>query len=345
MTLFRSLFYGAVLTIAVLTNLDIFQLQQGSILLTTTASYTPPVTVTGWPTRTVTPTRTATLPGTATATPTPTSHPGEPTLITPPDGALLSQPLAPNEWYFKWSGRTGPCWGYIDLSGPNGQHIVQDSTYIIGNTYYSHYTTTVPIADTDLGPWTWFAGINCPLGVSQSETRTFWVESASGLPTGTPTPTPGPTNTPTATPTKTGTPCPQPTPEPLWVVPVTSPTSLLYQPITIRIGNGEAVTITAESGVFTTTGTFNAYASPAVITMTLLSNTTHHLSVQAHVRSVNQGGCVYGNYTLSTTVDQLGAPLIIEQINGFKAYLPLALAGAAGGISPTPTTTPCSDGC
>jgi hypothetical protein len=217
----------------------------------------------------------------------------------------------------------------------------------IGSTYSYHYTTTVPITDTDLGPWTWYTRINCPLGNSQSETRTFWVESASGLPTGTPTPTPtpGPTNTATATPTKTGTPCPQPTPEPLWVVPLTSPTGLLYQPITIRIGNGDAVTVTAESGVFTTTGTFNAYSNPAVVTMTLLSNTTHHLSVQAHVRPINQGGCTYGNYTLSTTVDQLGAPLVIQQISEFRAYLPLILAGVAAGVSPTPTTTPCPDGC
>lgn len=331
MNLFRSLFFGAVLTITVLANVDLLQLQQGTILLTTTASYTPPITVTGWPTRTVTPTRTATLPGTATATPTPTSHPGEPTLITPPDGALLSQPIAPNEWYFQWSGRTGPCSGGITIDGPNGQHISEGVNYI-GSTYSYRYTTTVPITDTNLGPWIWYATINCPLGMSQSETRTFWVESAGGLPTATPTPTPSPSSTPTVTRTPTGTFCPQPTPEPLWVVPVTSPTSLLDQPITIRIGNGDAVTITAESGVFTTTGIFNAYANPAVVTMTLLSNTTHHLSVQAHVRSINQGGCIYGNYTLSTSVDQLGAPLTIVQILERKMYLPFILSGNLTGF-------------
>ena len=45
--------------------------------------------------------------------------------------------------------------------------------------------------------------------------------------------------------------CPQATPELLQVEPVTSPTDLLAQAITVRMGNCEAVTITAESGTFT----------------------------------------------------------------------------------------------
>src|SRR5688572_11229358 len=93
--------------------------------------------------------------------------------------------------------------------------------------------------------------------------------------------------TPTLSPTLTATPCPQPTPEPLWVEPITSPTNLLIQTITVRIGNGDAVTVTTESGVFAVTGNFNTYGNPALVTMTLLANITHHLSVDAHVRPIS----------------------------------------------------------
>src|SRR5690606_7060258 len=45
--------------------------------------------------------------------------------------------------------------------------------------------------------------------------------------------------------------CPIATPEFFTVEPVTSPTDLLSQTITVDLGNGEMITITAESGVFT----------------------------------------------------------------------------------------------
>jgi hypothetical protein len=147
--------------------------------------------------------------------------------------------------------------------------------------------------------------------------------------------------TPTRTPTATL--CPQPTSEPLWVEPVTSPTSLFTQTITVRIGNGDAVTVTAESGTFTVTGNFNAYNNPALITMTLVSNTTHHLNVAAHVRPVSSGGCQYGNYTLTTTVDRFGNPLTIEQVFAAQseAFLPLVLrSGASADDDCNPTATP-----
>src|SRR6185436_5020612 len=121
-----------------------------------------------------------------------------------------------------------------------------------------------------------------------------------------PTPSKTPTRTPTITPSPTF--CPPPTQEPLWVEPVTSPTTQLSQVVTVRIGNGDAVTVTAESGVFVVTGTFSVN-TPALVTVSLLPNTTHNLSVAAHVKKM---GC-YNGYTLSTTRDRNGALLTIVQ--------------------------------
>ncbi len=137
----------------------------------------------------------------------------------------------------------------------------------------------------------------------------------------------------TPTPSPTPTMCPMATPEPLWVEPVISPTGLLTQTITVRIGNGEAVTVTAESGVFTATGSFGVYGTPALVPIDLLSDMTHHLQVQARVRTVYQWGCKYGGYTLSTSWDRYGAPLVIEQVRATatprpRLYLPLILRGS-----------------
>ncbi len=113
--------------------------------------------------------------------------------------------------------------------------------------------------------------------------------------------------------TPTPTLCPLSTPEPLWVEPVISPTGLLTQTLTVRIGNGEAVTVTAESGVFTATGSFNVYGNPAQLTLDLLADTAHHLEVWARVRETEQWGCIYGGYTLHTARDRDGHLLLIEQ--------------------------------
>lgn len=109
--------------------------------------------------------------------------------------------------------------------------------------------------------------------------------------------------------------CPPPTPEPLWVDPVISSTDQLTQVITIYIGNGEKVTIEAESGTFTVTGAFNHHSNPAIVEITLLPDTVHHLKVTAWVKSGLHGfnDCAYGGYTLSTTNDRNGAPLTIVQ--------------------------------
>lgn len=134
------------------------------------------------------------------------------------------------------------------------------------------------------------------------------------------------TSTPSLTATPTPTRCPSATPEPLWVEPVVSPTELLTQTVTVRIGNGEAVTVTAESGVFTVTGHFNAYGNPALVRVNLLPNTVHHVWVLARVRRIEQWGCIYGGYTLSTTRDRHGQSLVIEQRMPVRPlYLPLLL--------------------
>jgi len=137
--------------------------------------------------------------------------------------------------------------------------------------------------------------------------------------------------TPTATgntvPTVSPTFCPVNTPEPLWVEPVTSPTDQFTQVITVSLGNGEWVSVAAESGTFTVTGSFNAYSQPALVEMALLPNTTHHLRVTGGVRVIKSNGCVYGGYTLSTIWDRFGGPLVITQVftTASSGHFPLLL--------------------
>jgi hypothetical protein len=108
--------------------------------------------------------------------------------------------------------------------------------------------------------------------------------------------------------------CPIPTAELFWVDPVTSPTDQLSQVIIVYIGNGEEVTVVTESGTFNVTGIFGPYGNPALVEVSLLPNTEHHLEVFAKVREVpSWNGCIYGGYTLRTTSDSQGAPLTIVQ--------------------------------
>ncbi len=140
--------------------------------------------------------------------------------------------------------------------------------------------------------------------------------------------------TDSAVPTLTPTFCPVNTPEPLWVEPVTSPTDQFTQVITVSLGNGESVSVAAESGTFTVTGSFNAYSQPALVEMALLPNTTHHLRVTGKVRVIKSNGCVYGGYTLSTIWDRFGGPLVITQVltTASSSHFPLVLMDY-----PTPT--------
>lgn len=113
--------------------------------------------------------------------------------------------------------------------------------------------------------------------------------------------------------TPTATVCPIPTPEILGVAPVTSPTLLSDQPVTVSIDNGEAVTVTTQFAAFTVLGDFNAGAHPAVVAVELQPDTLHELTVYGRVREIWQNGCRYGGYTLSTRHDWDGRPLLIEQ--------------------------------
>lgn len=157
---------------------------------------------------------------------------------------------------------------------------------------------------------------------------------AGDMPLSTPPPTPSPTSPPPTF-------CPDATPEPLWVEPVISPTDLLTQTIVVNIGNGEAVTVTTALGVFTQTGVFGVAGNPARITIDLLPNSTHDLTVAARVRTIGGGGCTYGGYTLSTQQDRNGGALRIVQNNGaaLTAYLPMVQRAAAT-ATPTPPATP-----
>jgi hypothetical protein len=134
----------------------------------------------------------------------------------------------------------------------------------------------------------------------------------------TPTPTAGPSVTPTATY------CPVPTPEHLQVQPVLSPTDQTSQVITVSMGHGDWANVSSESGVYT--ADFSGGA--ALVTVPLLADTTHHLTVTAHVKPViGPGGCVYGNYTLRTTVDRFGAPLKIVQMATLSTLTPSPTPG------------------
>jgi hypothetical protein len=112
-----------------------------------------------------------------------------------------------------------------------------------------------------------------------------------------------------ATPTPEAALCPEATPEYFDVLPVTSPTGETSQVVSAELGNGEVITITTESGTFVAPVT----TLPTEITVDLLPNTTHNLTVEGRVSEIQQGDCTYGGYTLTTTRDRDGGPLVIEQ--------------------------------
>jgi hypothetical protein len=132
---------------------------------------------------------------------------------------------------------------------------------------------------------------------------------------------------------------PPPTPEPLWVDPVTSPTTLLTQTVTVYLGRGRAITVASESGAASITGTFSAYV-PASVTIPLLPDVTHHLTVESLVEYAP--GCFY---TLSTWQDRYYNPLIIVQQSTLTptAHLPLILRSGGpslGGCQVFPPDNP-----
>lgn len=146
---------------------------------TPTATSTATPTATNTPTPTPTPTATATPTNTPAETPTPTasptSFPGPPILIQPADGAVLPQPVPPNEWYFSWDARRGPCYCSITIEGPGERSLGASPIYSV---YEYRYTTDEYLPDDALGPWYWWVEVGCPAGSNQSEIRSFWVERA-----------------------------------------------------------------------------------------------------------------------------------------------------------------------
>ncbi len=94
--------------------------------------------------------------------------------------------------------------------------------------------------------------------------------------------------------------------------------------IVVYIGNGEAVTVTCESGTFAERGNFASHGRPAQVPVDLLRDTIHHLTVYGKVQQFEYNGCVYGGYTLSTGWDRFGDPLTIVQYSGpWTSWLPI----------------------
>ena len=229
--------------------------------------------------------------------------------------------IAPSpEWFTGVAG--------LPLQDRNGNWITEQTVDVFpydsgtdsGPLFTSSDMDTVPpdpisrLSDTEL-----FAAI--PIG-SMTFTRL-------DVPLTTPTASSVPTLTPTATSTATATPtptiCPQATAE-RFAVDFVSPTDLLTQTLGVRIGNGDRVSITAPTGVYTATGTFS-FDNPAAVTVDLEKDFVNTLRVAAHVRPIGPvGGCMYGNYTLSEDV------VIVQGAGRIPTITPTG--------TPTPTTTP-----
>lgn len=207
-----------------------------------------------------------------------------------------------SSWQYYASG------GYIGLWFIDAADAVLDD---FGGGNVSSGPTATPTS-TQPAPTATFT--STPVLPTATSTNTPVVPTATNTPLPTATMSITPTFTHTATPTVTSTYCAQATPEPLLVEPVTSPTGQLTQVITVYAGNSDSVTVTLETGSFTVNGNFST-SSPALVTVTLQENTVHHLTVSAHIKEINMGGCVYGGYTLSTTNDRYGSPLTITTDN------------------------------
>jgi hypothetical protein len=101
-------------------------------------------------------------------------------------------------------------------------------------------------------------------------------------------------------------PCPEATQEPFFIEPIPATTDQTTITVTVSLGNMEEVTVLTESGTFT--------SNTGEVEVILLPNTVHHLEVRGLVQKVDRGDCTYGGYTLHTTNDKDGNPLVIEQV-------------------------------
>ncbi len=80
--------------------------------------------------------------------------------------------------------------------------------------------------------------------------------------------------------------------------------------VTVHYGIPGKVTVEAESGTFTGQVT---PSGPAQVEVTLLPDTTHHLKVTIDAPRVGPPNCGAGGYSLSTDIDNHGAPLVIAR--------------------------------
>jgi len=280
---------------------------------TNTPTRTPTVTPTRTPTHTATNTATRTPTNTATFTPTNTATrtPTNTATQTPTSTDTLTPT---NTATFTATGTaTSTPTNTLTQTPTNTSTYTPTNTATLTPTNTATHTATFTPSNTPTNTLT-FIPTNTATRTSTNTSTSTPTNTATRTPTGTATFTPTRTPTPTLTKTATSTLCPQATAEPLWVEPVTSPTDQLSQVITVRAGNSDSVTVTLESGSFTVTGNFFT-SNPALVNITLLPNTTHHLTVSAHIKQTIMNGCTYGNYTLSTGNDRFGSPLTIVQSN------------------------------
>jgi hypothetical protein len=113
-----------------------------------------------------------------------------------------------------------------------------------------------------------------------------------------------------------------------------SPTFALTQTVTVCLGRGRTVTVTSEAGTTVVNGFFDAHTNPAYVTINLLPDTTHHLEVAGLVEYAPD--CFY---TLRTTLDRNGNPLIIVQQSPTPTVTPTVTSTATHTPRP-PTDTP-----
>lgn len=106
--------------------------------------------------------------------------------------------------------------------------------------------------------------------------------------------------------TPTPYPCPQATSEIFYVEPIPATTDEDIITLHVTLGNLEEITVITESGTYTST--------TSDVEVTLLPESTNHFEVRGKVKVIGgSGGCQYGGYTLTTTTDRTGQPLVIEQ--------------------------------
>ncbi|TAK14684.1 MAG: hypothetical protein EPO32_00725 [Anaerolineae bacterium] len=102
--------------------------------------------------------------------------------------------------------------------------------------------------------------------------------------------------------------CPLATPELFQVDPIPASTDQSSIIVHVYLGNLEEITVVAESGTFT--------SATRDVEVTLKPGILHHLEVHGKVLQIGEAGqCQYGGYTLTTTVDKNGSPLIVEQVS------------------------------